>query len=95
MKELKRRMQMVRAEINALQEQHDAALEQYHTLNVSEDYDDADMMMTLAEYLGDVIGELRDEACDIDAEIRRLETAAALEQISAYTDAVLQQVAAL
>lgn len=95
MEELKRRMNMVRAEINALQAQHDAALEQYHALNVSEDYDDADMMMTLAEYLGDVIGELRDEACEIDDEIRRLETEAALEQIKAYTDAVLQQVAAL
>lgn len=95
MEELKSRLEMVKAEIASLYRQRDIVTEQARNMSRAENWDLADSFMALADYYQDVIDELIDEACEIDAEIRRLETEAALEQIKAYTDAVLQQVAAL
>ena len=95
MEELKSRLEMGKDEIAALYRQRDIVTEQARNMNRAENWDLADSFMALADYYQDVIDELIYEACEIDAEIRRLETEAALEQIKAYTDAVLQQLAAL
>lgn len=95
MTELKRRLEDVKAEIAALSRQREIVSEQARNMNRAENWDLADCFMALADYFQDVIDDLVDEACDIDAEIRRIETEAALKKIRAYTDAVLQQVEAL
>lgn len=95
MEELKSRLEMVKAEIAALYRQRDIATEQSRNMNRAENWDLADSFMALSDYYQDVIDELIDEACEIDAEIRRLDTEAALENFRAYTDEVIAQVMAL
>lgn len=95
MEELKSRLEMVKDEIAALYRQRAIVTEQARNMNRAENWDLADSFMALSDYYQDVIDELVDEACDIDAEIRSIETEVALAKIRVCTDAVLQQVEAL